>query len=134
MYTYFTQQDDFYDNEKYLAHPCMESADIKKYYQEVTEGLDKILAKHLPYYNSYKDESLFNILESFSSIRVTYAVSYIEPLGFHEKISPLLQCEPETALLVLKQMHYDENDRPILYSVNYFKSNKFSFHVLRKRM
>lgn len=46
MPSYFTQQDDFYDNEKYLAHPCMESADIKKYYQEVTEGLDKILAKH----------------------------------------------------------------------------------------
>ena len=102
--------------------------------EPVVYCIDKILAKHLPYYNSYKDESLFNILESFSSIRVTYAVSYIEPLGFHEKISPLLQCEPETALLVLKQMHYDENDRPILYSVNYFKSNKFSFHVLRKRM
>ncbi|HDR4313458.1 TPA: UTRA domain-containing protein, partial [Bacillus anthracis] len=43
-------------------------------------------------------------------------------------------CEPETALLVLKQMHYDQNDEPILYSINYFRADKFSFHVLRKRM
>ncbi|MFS0782238.1 GntR family transcriptional regulator [Bacillus sp. 1P06AnD] len=102
--------------------------------EPVVYCLDKILKKHLPHDFSYQEESIFNILESHSAINITYAVSYIEPLGYHEKISPLLQCDPETALLVLKQMHYDQNDRPILYSVNYFKSNKFSFHVLRKRI
>lgn len=102
--------------------------------EPVVYCLDKILEKHLPHNFSHQEESLFNILESYSSIKVTYAVSHIEPIGYHDKISPLLQCDPETALLVLKQMHYDENDRPILYSLNYFKSNKFSFHVLRKRI
>lgn len=102
--------------------------------EPVVYCLDTILEKHLPYNFSHQEESIFNILESYSSIKVTYAVSHIEPLGYHEKISPLLQCDPETAILVLKQMHYDENDRPILYSLNYFKSDKFSFHVLRKRM
>ncbi|HZG70637.1 MAG TPA: UTRA domain-containing protein, partial [Chondromyces sp.] len=63
-----------------------------------------------------------------------HAVAQIEPLGCHEKISPILECDPETALLVLKQLHYDEIDEPILYSVNYFKADKFSFHVVRKRM
>ena len=101
--------------------------------EPVVYCLDKILKKHLP--DGYlHQESLFNFLESYSSIKVTYAVSQIEPIGYHEKISPLLQCETDTALLVLKQMHYDENDRPVLYSLNYFKSNKFSFHVLRKRV
>ncbi len=95
---------------------------------------DRILRKHLPPEFSHQEGSLFRILENYSSIRVTYAVSYIEPLGYHDYISPLLECETESALLVLKQMHYDENDRPVLYSVNYFKSNKFSFHVLRKRI
>ena len=70
----------------------------------------------------------------FRSMKVTYAVTRIEPIGYHEKISPILECDPETALLVLKQMHFDENDVPILYSVNYFKADKFSFHVLRKRV
>ncbi|WP_050614836.1 GntR family transcriptional regulator [Bacillus testis] len=102
--------------------------------EPVVYCLDKILEKHVPHDFSYQEESIFHVLESHSAINITYAVSYIEPLGYHEKISPLLECDPETALLVLKQMHYDQNDRPILYSVNYFKSNKFSFHVLRKRI
>jgi len=37
-------------------------------------------------------------------------------------------------LLVLKQMHYDQHDEPILYSINYFKADQFSFQVLRKRV
>lgn len=102
--------------------------------EPVVYCLDKILEKDLPDSFTYQGESIFNILERNANIRVAYAVSHIEPLGYHNKISPLLQCDPETALLVLKQMHYDENDRPILYSLNYFKSNKFSFHVLRKRI
>ncbi|MEH6940443.1 GntR family transcriptional regulator [Bacillus sp. JJ722] len=102
--------------------------------EPVVYCLDKMLEKDLPDSFAYHGESIFNILERDANIKVAYAVSYIEPLGYHNKISPLLQCDPETALLVLKQMHYDENDRPILYSLNYFKSNKFSFHVLRKRI
>lgn len=80
------------------------------------------------------EESIFNILEEQANRRITYAVTQIEPLGYHEKISPILECEPETALLVLKQMHFDETDELILYSVNYFRADKFSFQVLRKRV
>ncbi|MGN1387024.1 MAG: GntR family transcriptional regulator [Bacillus sp. (in: firmicutes)] len=102
--------------------------------EPVVYCLDTILEKHLPSAFSHQEESIFNYLENYSSVKVTYAVSVIEPLGYHEKISPLLQCDPETALLVLKQTHYDDMDRPILYSINYFKADQFSFHVLRKRM
>ena len=69
-----------------------------------------------------------------ANIRVTYAVTFIDPVGFHDEVSPILKCGPETALLVLKQLHYDENDRVVLYSKNYFRADKFSFHVVRKRM
>ena len=74
------------------------------------------------------------MLEKEENKRITYAVTQIEPLGYHDKISPILDCDPESALLVLKQLHFDENDSPILYSVNYFRSDKFSFQVLRKRV
>ena len=40
---------------------------------------------------------------------------FIDPVGYHEVASPTLNCEPETSLLVLKQLHYDENDRVVLY-------------------
>jgi GntR family transcriptional regulator len=96
--------------------------------------LDKIPNSVLPDTYQYSEESLFSVLEIEANRHVSYAVTKIEPLGYHERISPILQCEPETALLVLKQMHYDDNEQPILYSVNYFRADKFSFHVLRKRV
>ncbi len=96
--------------------------------------IDKIPEKIFPEGFSYVEGSIFHTLEKVANRRITYAIAHIEPIGYHEKISPILECEPETALLVLKQMHYDEKDEPVLYSVNYFKADKFSFRVLRKRV
>ncbi|MGE6261189.1 GntR family transcriptional regulator [Heyndrickxia sporothermodurans] len=96
--------------------------------------IDKIPNKFFPWEYSSKDESLFTILEQKNGKRITHAITKIEPVGYHEKISPILECDPETSLLVLKQLHFNENDEPILYSVNYFKADKFSFHVVRKRI
>ncbi len=102
--------------------------------EPVVYCIDKVPCKYLPKGIAYENESLLEILHNEANRYIAYAVTHIEPLGYHEKVSPILQCEPETALLVLKQMHFDENDEPILYSIDYFKSDKFSFHVLRKRV
>ncbi|WP_419883872.1 GntR family transcriptional regulator [Peribacillus sp. B-H-3] len=102
--------------------------------EPVVYCIDKIPESILPEAFSHQDESLFDILEQEASRKISHAVAKIEPIGYHEKISPILECDPEAALLVLKQMHYDENEEPILYSVNYFKADMFSFHVLRKRI
>jgi GntR family transcriptional regulator len=102
--------------------------------EPVVYCIDKLPQKILPERFTFDKESIFQLLESDTQINITYAVAQIEPIGYHEKISPILQCEPETALLVLKQMHYDEKDEPILYSVNYFRADKFSFQVVRKRI
>jgi GntR family transcriptional regulator len=96
--------------------------------------IDKIPEKILPETFSHDGESIFSVIEDVSDRKITYAIAQIEPIGYHERISPILECEPETALLVLKQMHFDEMDEPILFSVNYFKADKFSFHVMRKRI
>lgn len=101
--------------------------------EPVVYCIDKVPEQILPEGFSHGEESLFTILEAKANRKITYAVAQIEPLGYHERISPILECDPETALLVLKQMHFDEMDEPILLSVNYFKADKFSFHVLRKR-
>ncbi|UOY93618.1 GntR family transcriptional regulator [Ectobacillus sp. JY-23] len=102
--------------------------------EPVVYCVDKMPHNILPDLSDYKEESLLSIIHRKTNKRVTYAVAHIEPLGYHSKVSPILECDPETALLVLKQMHYDQNDEPILYSLNYFRADKFSFHVLRKRM
>lgn len=102
--------------------------------EPVVYCIDKIPESILHRSFSNEKESLFDTLEKVANRKITYAIAEIEPIGYHEKISPILKCEPETALLVLTQMHYDEIDEPILHSVNYFKADKFSFHVLRKRV
>lgn len=102
--------------------------------EPVVYCIDKIPVNILPGTFSHEEESILKILQEEAKRRVTYAIAQIEPIGYHDKISPILECEPETALLVLKQLHFDETDEPILYSVNYFKADKFSFHVLRKRI
>ncbi|MCK6206262.1 GntR family transcriptional regulator [Bacillus infantis] len=102
--------------------------------EPVVYCVDKLPEKILPESFTHDQESIFNVLEEEANKKITYAVAQIEPIGYHEKISPILECEPETALLVLKQMHYDEMDEPVLFSVNYFKADKFSFHVLRRRI
>ncbi|OEH94150.1 GntR family transcriptional regulator [Bacillus solimangrovi] len=96
--------------------------------------VDRIPKGILPKDFSYDQESLFDVLEKQANRFISYAVTYIEPLGYSEKVSPILQCDKDTALLVLKQMHYDLNDEPVIYSCNYFRADKFSFHVLRKRV
>jgi GntR family transcriptional regulator len=102
--------------------------------EPVVYCVDKIPERILSRNFTHEDNSIFSVLENHENRRITHAVAQIEPMGYHDKISPILNCEPETALLVLKQMHFDENDEPILYSVNYFRSDKFSFQVLRKRV
>ncbi|WP_409253756.1 GntR family transcriptional regulator [Bacillus sp. SCS-153A] len=102
--------------------------------EPVVYCVDKMPSAVYPHKFTTEVNSLFQVLEQEENKRITYAVTNIEPLGYHDKISPILNCEPESALLVLKQLHFDENDNPILYSVNYFRSDKFSFQVLRKRV
>ncbi|AQU79793.1 MULTISPECIES: GntR family transcriptional regulator [Planococcus] len=97
--------------------------------------IDKVPAAYLPTdFLGRTESSIFKAIEETGDIHISYAVTFIDPTGYHEEASPILECEPETALLVLKQLHYDEDDRLVLYSKNYFRADKFSFHVVRKRV
>ncbi|MGM9949536.1 MAG: GntR family transcriptional regulator [Lysinibacillus sp.] len=103
--------------------------------EPVVYCIDKVPSSYLPQqFLKNEDLSIFSALEKSGNLRVAYAITYIDPIGYHETVSPILKCGPETALLVLKQLHYDDNDRVVLYSKNYFRADKFSFHVVRKRV
>lgn len=103
--------------------------------EPVVYCIDKLPTRFLPSdFVTNKEVSLFSALEQSGKIHVAYAVTYIDPVGYHEQASPILNCGRETALLVLKQLHYDDHDQVVLYSKNYFRADKFSFHVVRKRV
>ncbi|MFC0301363.1 GntR family transcriptional regulator [Virgibacillus soli] len=96
--------------------------------------IDKLPSGIIPIELLHKEDSLFKLIETYSHKRVAYAVTYIEPISYHNRIYNILNCSSDQAMLLLRQMHYTSNDEPVLYSANYFRSDIFSFHVLRKRM
>ena len=103
--------------------------------EPVVYCIDKVPSNYLPQeFLTNENLSIFSALEKSANVRVTYAITQINPIGYHEHVSPILNSCKETALLVLSQVHYDEYDRVVLYSKNYFRADKFSFHVVRKRM
>lgn len=76
-------------------------------------------------------KSLFDALETEVGRRVAYAITHIEP-SVSAEISTQLQTDQP--LLALKQLHYDESDLPLLDSANFFRADRFDFHVVRKRV
>ncbi len=77
--------------------------------------------------------SLFRFLEQRLKVHVAYAVSEIIPVVGEGQLSERLGIGVGTAVLLLDQVHFDKADKPVLYSRNYFRSDIFSFHVVRKR-
>lgn len=92
---------------------------------------EKILS--LESINEQNFESLLDLLENEKGIHITYAVADIIPVQANEFLQEKLRIDKENPLLLLKQMHYNDLDKPILYSQNYFRSDKFEFHVVRNR-
>ncbi|GAA5415163.1 HTH-type transcriptional repressor NagR [Paraliobacillus ryukyuensis] len=95
--------------------------------------IDKVNQQLLPMSQLHSKHSIFQLLEEHSEMRISYAVAFIEPISYDEKISPILNCQPDQAMLLLKQIHYTESDEPVLFSENYFRPDVFRFYVVRQR-
>jgi len=76
--------------------------------------------------------SLFHQLEAIGR-PIAYAKSVIRPVAHHDVVFPALGIRDRQALLLLEQMHYDAEDQPVLLSSNYFHTDAFHFHVVRRR-
>lgn len=95
--------------------------------------IEKVPYELLPLEYIYQEDSLYTLMEKYAHKRIAYAVTDIEPISYHDRIFELLNCEPEQSLLLLRQMHYTDEDEPVLYTINYFRPDVFRFHVLRRR-
>lgn len=79
-----------------------------------------------------KSRSLFDALMD-AGLAISYAATEIESIGYEPYISNALDCAPEDSLLLFKQIHYNDNHEPVLYSMNYFKSSQVKFKVRRTK-
>ncbi|PUU87436.1 MAG: GntR family transcriptional regulator, partial [Halanaerobium sp.] len=77
--------------------------------------------------------SLFDLLENKYDLEIKYAVAEIIPVTAKDKLMEKLNVKKHSPILLLEQMHYDNQERLFLYSKNYFRSDQFQFKVLRSR-
>ncbi|QDP41766.1 GntR family transcriptional regulator [Radiobacillus deserti] len=78
--------------------------------------------------------SLFRYLKESCNIDIYRATSEIVvPLHTDQHCQKLL-IHPETTVLLLKQLHFDRKNRPVLYSYDYFRNDVFKFTITRTKL
>ncbi|MCM3756772.1 GntR family transcriptional regulator [Sporosarcina aquimarina] len=103
--------------------------------EPVVYCVDQVNAKNLQTEaTALMKNSIFDALEKDGKIHITQAIAHIEPVGYDHEASSILRCGVDVPLLVLLQKHYTETGEMVLFSKNYFRADKFSFHVVRKRV
>ena len=103
--------------------------------EPVVYCIDHVLSKNLDAGSEVLlNESIFDSIEKSGRIRIVQAVANIEPVAYDDEASSILRCGVDIPILVLLQHHYSEEGEMVLYSKNYFRADKFSFHVVRKRV
>ncbi|MBE1445738.1 GntR family transcriptional regulator [Paenibacillus sp. OAS669] len=75
--------------------------------------------------------SLLDYFESRLGRKITTADSEIcVPLHIDRNCQRLL-LHPQTTVLLLKQVHYDDANKPVLYSLDYLRNDVFTFRIRR---
>jgi GntR family transcriptional regulator len=126
-----TQYFEIAEEEKLVTIKRVRTADG----EPVVYCVDNLLSKYIPNEtNELFSISMFDAIEQSGDVRIVQAIAHIEPVGYDEEASSILRCGVDVPLLVLKQRHYTDDGEMVLYSKNYFRADKFSFHVVRKRV
>ena len=79
------------------------------------------------------DGSLYELLEKKYNHSIDYGVATIIPIESDAKISQKLKIKKGTPLLLIDQINYDRNDRPLMCCREYWISNIFKFTLFRRR-
>jgi GntR family transcriptional regulator len=77
--------------------------------------------------------SLMQFLEAECGIRIVRAITELIVPPASDTNARKLRVKPEATVILLKQTHYDEDGRPILFSYDYFRNDVFKFWVQRTR-
>lgn len=77
--------------------------------------------------------SLFQSLELKAGVRIVGAYSELTVPSHDDAHMTRLLKHPQATVLLLKQLHYDELNRQVLYSLDYVRSDIFHFWVRRTR-
>lgn len=97
----------------------------------------------IPYYTDigkavfdrgYISGSLFKFLEHELNIHIIRADTEIRIPSVNDANVAKLQVSKDIPILLLKQIHYDERNRPIFYALDYLRNDIFTFWIRRERL
>jgi GntR family transcriptional regulator len=80
-----------------------------------------------------KGSELFEIIEEYTPEAVHYTMAKIEAVIAGQDWANLLEINENDPLICLKDTHYNKNDFPLLYSVNYLDARRFTLNLRRTR-
>ncbi|HHY46350.1 MAG TPA: GntR family transcriptional regulator [Firmicutes bacterium] len=77
--------------------------------------------------------SLLEFLEKKCGISVSYSVTEILPVENPGEITEKMGIERNIPILLLDQLQFDVYNRPIFRSHDYYRTDIFKFHIIRRR-
>ncbi|MCL5038624.1 MAG: GntR family transcriptional regulator [Firmicutes bacterium] len=76
-------------------------------------------------------ESLFGLLQEHG-IRLTHAITRAHPILPGNFLKQTLELSGDQPLLFVEETYVDTQARPVLYARSYFRTDKYSFRVIRQ--
>jgi GntR family transcriptional regulator len=77
--------------------------------------------------------SMFDFFSNKLGIYIEQAVAEIIPCYPSKEMQRLVNVKPDEIFILLKQIHYDKDGKPLIYSLDYFNPEVFKFKVNRTR-
>ncbi len=76
---------------------------------------------------------LLNLMEGAWGKRLVYSRAVISAEQMDDELCAKIHDFTRSVWILMEQVNYEEGDNPVLYSKDYHRSDKFHFHVLRRR-
>jgi GntR family transcriptional regulator len=76
--------------------------------------------------------SLYDCLERYTKIRIINGTASFQPVQAGKDVADKLMVQRNTLLLLIEQVDHDQENRPVLYSLEYHLTDKFNFIIHRK--
>ncbi|MFE7423465.1 GntR family transcriptional regulator [Rhodococcus sp. NPDC057529] len=76
--------------------------------------------------------SLYSFLSTVCGVEVTFGVATIEPATVGTELAPVFGVSPDELCLMIKQVDYDADERPVSYSVEQHLASAFDFQLVRQ--
>jgi GntR family transcriptional regulator len=76
--------------------------------------------------------SLYDCLGQYANIRIVSGTAAFSPVQASREIAEKLKVQRSSLLLLIEQVDHDQENRPVLYSLEYHLTDKFNFIIQRK--